>query len=62
MKTYNDVLKKILDEGIDREGRNGFTRALFAIQMRFSMVDGFPAVTTKKLAFKAVKSELLMVS
>lgn len=48
-----------MDEGVDREGRNGATRALFAIQMRFNMEDGFPAVTTKKLAFKAVKSELL---
>ena len=59
MKTYNDVLKKIYEEGVDREGRNGKTRALFAIQMRFNMADGFPAVTTKKLAFKAVTSELL---
>lgn len=59
MKTYNDVLKKIMEGGVDREGRNGKTRALFAIQMRFPMGAGFPAVTTKKLAFKAVKSELL---
>jgi len=48
-----------MDEGVDRKGRNATTRALFAIQMRFKMADGFPAVTTKKLAFKAVKSELL---
>ncbi len=48
-----------MDEGVDREGRNGKTRALFALQMRFNMADGFPAVTTKRLAFKAVKSELL---
>jgi len=59
MKQYNDILQRIMDEGVDREGRNGKTRALFAIQMRFDMNDGFPAVTTKKLAFKAVKSELL---
>jgi thymidylate synthase len=59
MKIYNDVLKKIMEEGVDREGRNGSTRALFAIQLRFNLEDGFPAVTTKKLAFKAVKSELL---
>jgi len=59
MRIYNDVLKKIMDEGVDREGRNGFTRALFAVPIRFNMTDGFPAVTTKKLAFKAVKSELL---
>src|SRR3989344_2561690 len=59
MQTYNDVLRKIMDEGVDRKGRNAPPRALFAIQMRFKMADGFPAVTTKKLAFKAVKSELL---
>jgi thymidylate synthase len=59
MKIYNDVLQKIMDEGVDREGRNGSTRAVFALQMRFNMADGFPAVTTKKLAFNAVKSELL---
>lgn len=59
MQTYNEVLKRIMEEGADREGRNGFTRALFAIQMRFKMADGFPAVTTKKLAFNAMKAELL---
>ncbi|KKW41337.1 MAG: Thymidylate synthase [Parcubacteria group bacterium GW2011_GWB1_55_9] len=59
MRQYNDILKRIMDEGVDRKGRNGSTRALFALQMRFNLKDGFPAVTTKKLAFKAVKSELL---
>lgn len=59
-KEYLTLLQKILDEGSDREDRTGVgTRALFGLQMRFNMVDGFPAVTTKKLAFKAVKSELL---
>lgn len=59
MKIYNDILKKIMDEGVDRVGRNATTRALFAIPMRFNLEEGFPAVTTKKLAFKAVKGELL---
>jgi len=59
MKTYNQVLERIMNDGVDRVGRNATTRAIFAIQMRFKMSDGFPAVTTKKLAFKAVKSELL---
>lgn len=59
MLQYNEILKRIMEEGVDREGRNGSTRALFALQMRFNLRDGFPAVTTKKLAFKAVKSELL---
>ncbi|MFQ5540977.1 MAG: thymidylate synthase, partial [Candidatus Paceibacteria bacterium] len=59
-RQYLDLLKKIFDEGDDRMDRTGVgTRALFGLQMRFNMADGFPAVTTKKLAFKAVKSELL---
>lgn len=59
MKQYLDVLKKIMDEGNDRQGRYGATRALFAVPMRFKMKDGFPAMTTKKLAFRSVAAELL---
>jgi thymidylate synthase len=59
MKIYNEVLKKILETGVDRKGRNAVTRANFAIQMRFNLEEGFPAVTTKQLAFNAVKGELL---
>lgn len=59
MKQYLNVLEDIFLHGTDVEGRNGKTRKKFAIQMRFNLQDGFPAVTTKKLAFKAVKSELL---
>src|SRR3990167_1474993 len=59
MKIYLDAMRKVMEEGNDRETRNGKTRALFGLQMRFSMADGFPAVTTKRLAWKAVKSELL---
>jgi thymidylate synthase len=59
MKQYLDALRQILDEGIDRDGRNGFTRAVFVIPMRFKMADGFPATTTKKLFFNQVKAELL---
>ena len=59
MKQYLDVLNTILTQGIDVETRNGMTRKLFALQIRFNLEEGFPAVTTKKLAFKAVTSELL---
>lgn len=59
--TYLDILREILDMGVDRGDRTGTgTRALFGKTMRFDLSSGlFPAVTTKKLAFKAVKSELL---
>ncbi|HXF44268.1 MAG TPA: thymidylate synthase [Candidatus Paceibacterota bacterium] len=60
MKQYLDVLREILERGVDRPNRTGIdSRAIFLKPMRFDMREGFPAVTTKKLAFNAVKSELL---
>jgi len=59
MKQYLETLKEVYEHGTDIEGRNGVVKKSFAKQMRFDLTDGFPAVTTKKLAFKAVKSELL---
>jgi len=59
MKQYLDAMQHIMDKGIDRQGRNALTRSVFSIPMRFDLSQGFPAVTTKKLAFKSVVSELL---
>jgi thymidylate synthase len=60
MKQYHDALQHILDNGKDREDRTGTgTRGVFGYQMRFDLRESFPAVTTKKLAWKAVVSELL---
>lgn len=59
MTSYLDALHQILATGVDREGRNGGTRALFGMQMRYNLQEGFPAVTTKKLAFRSMKAELL---
>lgn len=60
MQQYLDVLKKIMETGADRPDRTGTgTRAVFGEVMRFRMSDGFPAVTTKRLAFRAVIAELL---
>ncbi len=58
MKIYNDVLRRIMEKGDDRKARNGQIRSLFTIQMRFDMEKGFPAVTTKKLAFRTMAAEL----
>lgn len=60
MKQYLDLLKDILENGNEREDRTGVgTISVFGRQIRFKMSDGFPAVTTKSLAWKAVVSELL---
>ena len=58
MRNYNTLLKEIMDTGSDRKGRNGMTRGVFTRQLRFKMSDGFPAVTTKKLAFRSTAAEL----
>lgn len=60
MKQYHDILKNVLENGDVRPDRTGVgTRSLFGLQMRFDLSEGFPAITTKKLAWKAVVSELL---
>ena len=59
MQQYLDALKHIMDDGVARESRNGRTVALFGIPMRFDLQHGFPAVTTKQLAWKNVVAELL---
>ncbi len=60
MTPYNQALKQVLEHGTDKTDRTGVgTRSVFGLQMRFNLQDGFPAVTTKKLAWRAVVSELL---
>ena len=57
---YLNALKNILENGEDRPDRTGIgTKGIFGLQMRFDLTAGFPAVTTKKLAWRAVVSELL---
>lgn len=60
MKQYLDLLEDILLHGEERDDRTGVgTISVFGRQLRFDLTKGFPAVTTKKLAWKAVTSELL---
>ena len=60
MREYHDALREVLDRGSNRTDRTGIgTRSLFGLQTRYNIRGHFPAVTTKRLAWKAVVSELL---
>lgn len=63
MKQYIDLITDVMTNGSDRTDRTGVgTRSVFGRQMRFDLRTGkFPAVTSKKLAWKAVVSELLWI-
>jgi thymidylate synthase len=60
MKAYLNLVQDILDNGSWQENRTGIrTRSLPGAMMRFDLKRGFPAVTTKRLAFKSAMGELV---
>ena len=58
-KQYTDLLQDILDNGVTKETRNGGTLSVFGRQIRHNMSEGFPVLTTKKMAWKTMVTELL---
>ena len=60
MKQYQDLIKDIFENGYETDDRTGTgTIALFGTKLRWDLTKGFPAVTTKKLAWNACIAELL---
>ena len=60
MKQYLDALNYIMDNGEEVSDRTGVgTLSVFGYQIRFNLQEGFPAVTTKKLAWRSIVGELL---
>lgn len=60
MRQYLDLAQTILDKGVTKEDRTGVgTKSIFGHQMRFDLSEGFPLLTTKRVAFGLIKSELL---
>ena len=59
-KQYTDLLQDILDNGITKQDRTGTgTVSVFGRQIRHKMSEGFPLLTTKKMAFKTIVTELI---
>lgn len=60
MRTYLNALQEVLDKGTVKTDRTGVgTISYFGMQQRYNLEESFPAVTTKKLAWKSIVSELL---
>ena len=60
MKQYLDLLRHVMDNGVMKNDRTGTgTKSVFGYQMRFDLNEGFPLLTTKKVPFGLIKSELL---
>jgi thymidylate synthase len=59
-KQYTDLLQDILDNGVTKQDRTGTgTISVFGRQIRHDMKDGFPLLTTKKMPWKVIVTELL---
>jgi thymidylate synthase len=59
-KQYQELLKRILEVGVEKDDRTGTgTRSIFGWQIRHDMKEGFPLLTTKKMAWKSIVTELL---
>ena len=59
-KQYQDLLQTILDYGVEKQDRTGTgTKSIFGYTIRHNMQDGFPVLTTKKMAWKTMVTELL---
>ena len=59
-KQYQELLQTILDYGVKKKDRTGTgTKSIFGYTIRHNMSEGFPVLTTKKMAWKTMVTELL---
>jgi thymidylate synthase len=59
-KQYKDLLQTIIDFGVEKKDRTGTgTKSIFGYTIRHNMKEGFPLLTTKKMHWKSIVTELI---
>jgi len=56
-KDYKTLVQHVLDNGVDKLGRNGITRSVFGQALSFDLQEGFPLLTSRKMFYKGVMGE-----
>ena len=56
---YLNILRRVRDEGEERQTRNAVTHSLFGVRMEFDISQSFPLLTTKRMYWKGIAKELL---
>ena len=56
---YLNILKNLLDKGVERQTRNSITKSLFSTKLTFDLKNSFPLFTTKKMFFRGIFEELM---
>lgn len=57
-RQYMDLVNKIMEQGVDKNGRNGLTRSIFGEQLKVDLADGFPILNGRKIFYTGVLGEL----
>lgn len=60
-QAYLDILRDLIEKGVERQTRNSITKSLFSRNLTFDLKNSFPLLTTKKMFFRGIFEELMFI-